>query len=42
MKKKVVLLVCLLISAALGRAVGEEPIATPVRSKTNHLWADIP
>ena len=42
MKKQVVLLVCLLISAAWGGGVGGESIATPVRSNSNHLSADIP
>ena len=42
MKKKVVLLVCLLISAALGGGFGKVSIATPVRSSSNTLSADIP
>ncbi|MEG4798971.1 hypothetical protein QUB63_02785 [Microcoleus sp. ARI1-B5] len=42
MKKKLVFLVCLLISAALGGAVGEKSIAIPTRSNTNTLSADIP
>lgn len=42
MKKKVVFLVCLLISAGLGGAVGEESIAIPIRSLPNTLSADIP
>ncbi|MEG4317322.1 MULTISPECIES: hypothetical protein [unclassified Microcoleus] len=41
MKKKVVFLVCLLISAGLGGAVGPESIAIPVRSSSNTLSADI-
>lgn len=42
MKKKVVLLVCLLISAALGGGFGKVSIATPVRDRSNTLSADIP
>ncbi|WP_293342017.1 hypothetical protein [Microcoleus sp. CAWBG58] len=42
MKKKVVFLVCLLISAGLGGAVGEESIAIPILSPPNTLSADIP
>jgi hypothetical protein len=42
MKKKLVFLVCLLISAGLGGAVGEESIAIPIRSLPNTLSADIP
>jgi len=42
MKKKVVLLVCLLISAALGGGFGKVSIATPVRSSSNTLSANIP
>lgn len=42
MKKKVVFLVCLLISAGLGGTVGEESIAIPSRSLPNTLSADIP
>jgi hypothetical protein len=41
MKRKVVFLVCLLISAGLSSAVGEKSIAIPVRSSTNSLLADI-
>lgn len=42
MKKKVVFLVCLLISAALGGGVGPESLAIPVRDLGNTLSADIP
>jgi hypothetical protein len=42
MKKKLVFLVCLLISAGLGSAVGEKSIAIPVRSTNYTLSADIP
>jgi hypothetical protein len=43
MKKKVVFLVCLLISAVLGGGVGGESIATPVSAdRSNTLSADIP
>jgi hypothetical protein len=42
MKKKLVFLVCLLISAGLGGAVGEKSIAIPTRSLPNTLSADIP
>jgi hypothetical protein len=42
MKRKVVFLVCLLISAGLSSAVGEKSIAIPVRSNANTLSADIP
>jgi hypothetical protein len=41
MKKKLVFLVCLLISAGLSSAVGEKSIAIPTRSSTNSLSADI-
>jgi hypothetical protein len=42
MKKKVVFLVCLLISAALGGGVDPESLAIPVRDIGNTLSADIP
>ncbi len=43
MKKKVVLLVCLLISAGLGGRFIEVSIATPVKiDRSNTLFADIP
>jgi len=43
MKKKVVFLVCLLISAGLAGAVGGKSIATPVSAdRSNTLSADIP
>ncbi|MCC3436312.1 MAG: hypothetical protein JGK24_29115 [Microcoleus sp. PH2017_29_MFU_D_A] len=42
MKKKVVFLVCLLISAGLGGAVVGKSIAIPIRSLPNTLSADIP
>jgi hypothetical protein len=42
MKKKLVFLVCLLISAGLASALGEESIAIPILSLPNTLSADIP
>ena len=42
MNKKVVFLVCLLISAGLSGAVDGKSIAIPVRSSNNILSADIP
>jgi hypothetical protein len=42
MKKKVVFLVCLLISAGLGGAVVGKSIAIPIRASANTLSADIP
>ncbi|MBD1813475.1 hypothetical protein NDA07_23750 [Microcoleus vaginatus DQ-U2] len=42
MKKKVVLLVCLLISAALGGGFSEVSIATKAIDRSNILSADIP
>ncbi len=42
MKKKVVLLVCLLISAALGGGFSEVSIATKASDRSNILSADIP
>ncbi|MCC3409294.1 MAG: hypothetical protein JGK17_27790 [Microcoleus sp. PH2017_10_PVI_O_A] len=42
MKKKLVFLVCLLISAGLGGAVVSKSIAIPIRSLPNTLSADIP
>ncbi|MDP8933104.1 MAG: hypothetical protein M3N42_02915 [Cyanobacteriota bacterium] len=42
MKKKVVLLVCLLISAALGGGFCEVSIATKAIDRSNILSADIP
>ncbi|MEG4286424.1 hypothetical protein QUB68_25155 [Microcoleus sp. A006_D1] len=42
MKKKVVFLVCLLISAALGDGFGKVSIATPAIDRSNTLSADIP
>ena len=43
MKKKVVLLVCLLVSAGLGGGFGERSIATPaIDHRSNIISADIP
>ena len=42
MKKKVVLLVCLLISAGLGGGFCEVSIATKAIDRSNILSADIP